>query len=187
VHVKKGADLLFRAFAKVLARLPAQSTQEVQLVMAGPHDHAYGREMVRLVQKLGLTDRVTWTGMLTGGQKWGAFRSADAFILPSHQENFGIAVAEALACGVPVLISNQVNIWRAIQQDGAGFVETDDLPGTTQLLERWLAADRDAWNVMKPRAQTCFQDRFDIERTAESLVRAFEIHRLEPAPTTELD
>jgi glycosyltransferase involved in cell wall biosynthesis len=187
VHVKKGADLLFRAFAQVLARLPAQSTQDVQLVMAGPHDHAYGRKMARLVQKLGLAERVTWTGMLTGDQKWGAFQAADAFILPSHQENFGIAVAEALACGVPVLISNQVNIWREIHQEGAGFVETDDLPGTTRLLEQWLAADRVAWNAMKQRAQTCFHRRFNIERTAESLVRAFDIHGLILAPTTEMD
>ena len=182
MHVKKGPDLLFRAFAKVLAQLPSSATRDVQLVIAGPTDHAYGREMARLVQELGLNDRVTWTGMLTGDLKWGAFYAADAFILPSHQENFGIAVAEALACRVPVLISNQVNIWREIHHDEAGLVDTDDLAGTIRLLERWLKTDRDAWNAMKVRAQTCFQQRFDIERTAESLVRAFDIHGLMPAP-----
>lgn len=53
--------------------------------------------------------------------KWGAFGAADVFVLPSHQENFGIAVAEALACGTPVLISNKVNIWREIQAGGGGL------------------------------------------------------------------
>ena len=56
--------------------------------------------------------------MLTGNLKWGAFAAADAFMLPSHQENFGIAVVEALACGIPVLISNKINIWREIVDDG---------------------------------------------------------------------
>jgi glycosyltransferase involved in cell wall biosynthesis len=181
VHVKKGPDLLFRAFAHVLAQLSSATTRNVQLVMAGPNDHAYGRKMGRLVQKLGLDDRVTWTGMLTGDQRWGAFYAADAFILPSHQENFGIAVAEALARGLPVLISNQVNIWREIHHDEAGLVETDDLAGTIRLLERWLTTDRVVWSEMKVRAQTCFHERFDIERTAESLVRAFSIHGLMPA------
>jgi glycosyltransferase involved in cell wall biosynthesis len=186
VHVKKGPDLLFRAFASVLARMPRPSTQNVQLVMAGPNDHAYGREMARLVHELGLDDRVTWTGMLSGDQKWGAFHAADAFVLPSHQENFGIAVAEALACGVPVLISNQVNIWREIHHDNAGLVETDDLTGTVRLLENWLTTDRLVWDAMKTRARSCFQKRFDIERTAESLVQAFDIHGLMPAPAEDI-
>jgi glycosyltransferase involved in cell wall biosynthesis len=182
VHVKKGPDLMLRAFAQILAQLPSKTSRDVQLVIAGPNDHAYGRAMIRLVENLGLRDRVTWTGMLTGDQKWGAFRASDAFILPSHQENFGIAVAEALACGVPVLISNQVNIWRGINHDEAGLVDTDDLAGTIRLLEGWLTTDQAAWTAMKARAQTCFHRHFDIERTAESLVRAFDIHGLMPAP-----
>ena len=60
--------------------------------------------------------------MLTGDLKWGALHAAEAFILPSHQENFGIAVVEALACGKPVLISDKVNIWREIEADGACLV-----------------------------------------------------------------
>ena len=60
-----------------------------------------------LTQRLGVSDRVTWPGMLRGDMKWGAFYAAEAFILPSHQENFGIAVAEALGCGRPVLISDK--------------------------------------------------------------------------------
>jgi len=180
VHVKKGPDLVFRAFAQLLAKLAASAMRDVRLVMAGPNDHAYGREMARLVQDLGLGDRVTWTGMLNGDLKWGAFHAADAFILPSHQENFGIAVAEALACGVPVLISNQVNIWREIRHDRAGFVEADDLMGTFRLLEAWLSADYIAWSAMAARAESCFLQRFDIERTAESLIRAFELHGVRP-------
>jgi hypothetical protein len=59
-------------------------------------------------------------------------------VLPSHQENFGIAVVEALACGKPVLISDQVNIWREIVEDGAGMVEGDTEEGVEKLLRRFF-------------------------------------------------
>ena len=67
--------------------------------------------------------------------KWGALRAAEVFLLPSHQENFGIAVAEALAAGVPVLISNKVNIWREIEADKAGIVAEDTLGGACGMLQ----------------------------------------------------
>lgn len=173
VHPKKGADLLFKALAAIKARDPRR-LDNVQVVMAGPADHAYGLEMQQLVQTLGLSEHVTWTGMLTGDAKWGAFRAADAFILPSHQENFGIAVAEALACGLPVLISNQVNIWREILEDEAAYVEPDDQPGTERLITRWLETPPSQWAQMKANAVDCFNRRFLVDRTAESFAAAVE-------------
>jgi glycosyltransferase involved in cell wall biosynthesis len=170
VHVKKGPDLVFQAFQRILKELPEELTADVHLVMAGPNDHHYGRAMERLAKSLGLEERVTWTGMLMGDLKWGAFRAADAFILPSHQENFGIAVAEALACGVPVLISNQVNIWREVQFHQAGLVETDDLEGTRLLIERWLGMPKENWAQMRARAVECYSRRFNVESTANMLV-----------------
>lgn len=172
VHEKKGPDLLFRAFASLRDRCP-EKLSNVHIVMAGPNDHEYGREMQELVAELRLSDSVTWTGMLTGDMKWGAFRSAEAFILPSHQENFGIAVAEAMACGIPVLISDQVNIWREIAEAGAGFVEPDTLDGTERLIQRWLDTQPSAWRDMGLKAEQCFNDRFTVERTAESVVGAY--------------
>jgi glycosyltransferase involved in cell wall biosynthesis len=172
VHVKKGPDLLFRAFADLLRRSPGEATRDLHLVMAGPNDHAYGDRMVRLADELRISNRITWTGMITGDLKWGAFHAADAFVLPSHQENFGIAVAEALACGLPVLISNQINIWREIQQDGVGLVATDDLDGTVRLLEGWLKLSPEEWAGMKSRAKATFDARFNVERTAILLLKA---------------
>src|SRR5439155_16750291 len=142
LHEKKGCDLLLQAFAD-LAGSSKQVPAELHLVMAGPAKDEYGEFLKNLAVKLRIDSRVTWTNMLAGDLKWGAFHSAEAFILPSHQENFGIAVAEALACGLPVLISNRVNIWREIRLHGAGFVEGDDLKGTQRLLKSWVALDED--------------------------------------------
>ena len=162
IHEKKGCDLLLRAWKEVA---PAG----LHLVMAGPDDHPYGLALKKLAGELGLESQVTWAGMITGENKWVSFRAADAFILPSHQENFGISVVEALACGVPALISNKVNIWREISEDEAGLVENDDLAGTIRLLKRWLDLGPSAQEAMRLRGRQCFEKRFDISRTAEAL------------------
>jgi glycosyltransferase involved in cell wall biosynthesis len=172
VHVKKGNDLLFQALAEVLSSGSARELVDWHLVIAGPDDHPYGHEMKALAAQLGLEKRVTWTGMLTGDLKWGAFHRAQAFVLPSHQENFGIAVAEALACRVPVLISNKVNIWREIEADRAGLVEEDDVAGTKKLLLRWLALSTSDRDAMRAAAAACFAQRFHVEQSARSLITA---------------
>ena len=88
--------------------------------MAGPDQQNWSSELQGMAQEAGLSDRVHWPGMLTGYAKWGAFYASEAFVLPSHQENFGIAVAEALGCGRGVLLSDKVNIAAQIVADGAG-------------------------------------------------------------------
>lgn len=165
LHEKKGCDLLVRAFAQ--ARDFAGSAP--YLVMAGPKvTDSYLHSLQELAAGTG--NSITFPGMLTGDLKWGALSAAEAFALPSHQENFGIAVAEALACGTPVLISNKINIWREIEADGAGLVENDDLAGTTNLLKRWSEMSTDARTAMGEKATKCFATRFEIERATDSLL-----------------
>ena len=161
--VKKGPDLLLHAFAR-LSRRPA----DLVLVMAGPGSDSPFIFDLRRGELLGRD--VHWPGMLTGPVKWGALRAAEAFILPSHQENFGLAVVEALACGTPALISDKVNIWREIREDGAALVSSDDFDGTLSLLSRWLRQDADARDAMGARARACFERRFQIGRAAAGLV-----------------
>jgi glycosyltransferase involved in cell wall biosynthesis len=108
--------------------------------------------------------------MLQGDLKWGAFYASEVFCLSSHQENFGIVVAEALACGKPVLISNKVNIWREIEADNAGFVDTDTVDGTVRNLERWLALSTSEYAAMSARAVATFNARFHIDRAAQRLL-----------------
>jgi hypothetical protein len=141
-------------------------------VIAGPSQHKYQEKLQVLAQRLGIADRITWTGMLQGDMKWGAFYASEAYVLSSHQENFGIAVAEALGCGVPVLISDKVNIWREIEADGAGIVNQDTLAGTKESLKHWLALDETARQQMGANAKRCFEERFTVEAMAKSLLAA---------------
>jgi glycosyltransferase involved in cell wall biosynthesis len=167
IHVKKGCDLLIEAFAKV-----AGSDNSLHLVMAGPDRTGWQIELQQQAKNLGIEQKITWTGMLSGDLKGGALCAAEVLILPSHQENFGIVVAEAMACGTPVLISNKVNIWREIVADGAGLVANDDLDGTIKLLQEWLAMSPDEQQNMQRKAKECFIKRFEIYQAAQSLVDA---------------
>ena len=167
LHEKKGCDLLLRSFAAV-----AGSDLESHLVMAGPDEAGVSVGLKALAQELGIGIRVSWPGMLRGDLKWGAFYCADAFALPSHQENFGIAVAEALSCGVPVLISDKVNIWREIHSDESGLVESDTQAGCDKLLRRWFALTADAKARMRHNAKRSFETRFTVDAMATSLLDA---------------
>ncbi len=164
IHPKKGCDLLIEAFAKVLRQQP-----DWHLVIAGPDSVGWREELNYRAAQLGLALRATWTGMLGGAVKWGALRAAEIFVLPSHQENFGIAVAEALAAGVPALISNKVNIWREIEHDRAGIVSEDTLEGTCGLLQSYTEMPADKKQAMRHAARECFEQRFEIKKAAQSL------------------
>ena len=165
--VKKGIGELLAAFADLAYARPEAAT----LVMAGPADPDNPVFLQKLRSAPGTAQMpVLWPGMLTGDLKWGAIHAAETFILPSHQENFGLAVVEALACGKPVLISNKVNLWREIAEDGAGLVEEDDTDGTMRLLARWFALSADERAAMGARARASFEQRFQIDRAAAGLV-----------------
>jgi glycosyltransferase involved in cell wall biosynthesis len=159
IHPKKGCDLLIQAFHRTLAQDP-----DWHLLIVGPDQVGWQTELQRMSDALGIKDRITWPGMLRDERKWSAFAASEVFVLPSHQENFGIVVAEALACGIPVLISNQVNIWREIERDRAGFVEEDTLAGTVNLLSAWGRLGETERAAMKINARKCFEHYFDLDR-----------------------
>ena len=172
VHPKKGLDLLIEAFARVAAAHPA-----LHLVVAGPDESGLRPALDALAARLQVQDRITWTGMLQGRAKWGALRAAEVFALPSHQENFGIAVAEALAVATPVLLSNQVNIWREVVEGGAGLAGADDVAGTTDALQRWLALGEPQRAHMRACTVPVYERHFHIDTAAKTLIDTLQAHR----------
>jgi glycosyltransferase involved in cell wall biosynthesis len=168
IHEKKGCDMLIEAFAEV-ACIDAQ----LHLVIAGPDEARWVPRLQELATKLGVAGRISWLGMLSGDEKWGAFYSAEVFALPSHQENFGIAVAEALGCGLPVLISNKVNIWREVRIANAGLVAPDSLAGTKELLREWLSKTPRQRFDMGEAAKRLFASRFTVDAMAQGLLSLY--------------
>ena len=168
IHAKKGCDLLLEAFAQT-------APKEYSLVMAGPDETGLRPELEAQAARLGIADRVHWPGMLTGDTKWGAFYGAEAFVLPSHQENFGIAVADALACGTIPLISDKVNIAEDVAGDGAALVEPDTLDGTRQLMVRFLAMGAEERKNMSDSGIACYRRRYALANAATELYRALEL------------
>lgn len=115
LHHKKGLDLLLPAFAESVPK-------DAVLALVGPGESDYIRQLKSTGEQLGIDDRLIFTGMIKGAGRIQALADADLFVLPSYQENFGVAVIEAAAAGTPVLISDQVNICGEVREAGAGRV-----------------------------------------------------------------
>ena len=162
-HRKKGVDLLLNAWS------PKPNNDEI-LVLAGPETKD---SHILKLKKIASQNResIIWTGMLEGDQKWSMLRMADALILPSHQENFGMVVAEALAVGTPVYLTDKVNLWREVIESNAGFVDSDDQPGINRLVDKWKTKDHEQ---MIPNTITCFQEKLHIKQTAQKIISMFE-------------
>lgn len=180
IHEKKGVDLLLKAYKEVFGGKKGDQrtgdTKDVNpvLIVAGPGmDTSFGKEIRQIATSETETETdVFFPGMLTGDAKWGAFYGCEAFVLPSHQENFGIAVVEALACGKPVLISNQVNIWREIEIEGAGLISNDTQQGTSDLLRLYKNLTFSEKQKMGLNAKHTFEKYFAIGPAAKHMLEA---------------
>jgi glycosyltransferase involved in cell wall biosynthesis len=115
IHEKKGVDLLIKAYDA----FSLQNSSLPELVIAGPTESDYAQEIIALASH---NPKIHFSGMLQGYAKWGAFYECDAYLLPSHQENFGIAIVEAMTCKKPVLITKYINIWREIEAGNGGWI-----------------------------------------------------------------
>lgn len=190
IHEKKGVDLLIDAYHKTQqsenrttsladdASFINPKNVSQKLVVAGPGlETPYGQKIKGLVVQLQPSKTaVSFPDMLTGDAKWGAFYGCEAFVLPSHQENFGIAVVEALACGKPVLISNQVNIWAEIASSKAGIIADDTAAGTSKLLETWNNLSAEEKIEMGKNARKCYEKHFAMRPAADNLLKAITLN-----------
>jgi len=132
IDPKKGLDLLIPALEKLLAE-----GVKFHFIMAGsnPQDSDYEAKIRWQIQASPLRSHTTITGFVTGELKAALLQAADIFVLPSYYENFGIAVAEAMVAGTPVIISDQVHIWQEVQDSESGWVGTTDVDVLTNLIK----------------------------------------------------
>jgi glycosyltransferase involved in cell wall biosynthesis len=168
VSHKKAPDVLVRSFA-----VASRSVPDARLVFVGPDDEDFTPRLLALAEQEGVGDKVTFTGMLPGDEgKLGALAAADVWALPSNAENFGIAVAEALAAGLPVVISPSVNIAPEIERAGAAVVAERD-PGAFGAALAALLADERRRAELGERARE-FAKRYDWRAVAPRLASLYE-------------
>ena len=168
LHPIKGLDVLADAAGSL-----AESRDDFSLVVAGSGAPGYEAEVRDLVDRCGLSERTVFTGMVVGEDKWQLLRAADVFVLPSRHENFGIAVVEAMASGTPVVVSDQVGIYREISQAGAGLVTTLD-PADVAGAIGLLLDDPDAAARMGREGEALAARSYSWERVATDVEALYE-------------
>ncbi|MDT0650418.1 glycosyltransferase [Autumnicola edwardsiae] len=182
IHEKKGVENLISAYEILLEKNSGNSIPA--LMIAGPgKETSYGRKLEERVKKSPLLmSSVFFPGMLTDKTKWGAFYGCEAFILPSEQENFGIAVVEALACAKAVLISDQINIWREIYEASAGLVAPKSVTGTLSLLQNWMSLSGEQKREMEENSLKCYRKFYAVD----SFVQRWKQNLLMPTYTSTM-
>lgn len=169
IHPIKGCDLIIEAMAQIANEFPT-----LHVVIAGPDEVKWAQELKSLAQFRGVGDRLHWFGPAYGDEKWSLYTLADALISPSHLESFGIVVVEALSQELPVLISDQVNIYPSIIRAEAGLVAPDSVEGTTRLLRQWMSTPEEKRVLMKRNCIRLFEEEFQATHTAADLVHVFQ-------------
>lgn len=161
IHPKKGVDRLIRAFAT----LPVEYTLQI----AGEGAPDYVAELQRLASEMGVADRVEWLGGVYGERKWRTVRSADIMVLPTHSENFGIVVAEALAAGTPV-ITTQGTPWQELESEHCGWwIALDDM-ALSQALQQAAACTAEQLSVMGRNGRKLVEERYSTTTVAHQFL-----------------
>ena len=135
VHVKKGINFLIEAVAAIKEELAGYVVK-----IAGPGDAAYIEELKNLAKSLGVDEQVKFVGSVFGEAKFELYREADLFVLPTHSENFGIVVTEALACGTPVMTTKGTP-WQELETCHCGWWTEIGTEPTVKALKDFLTMD----------------------------------------------
>ena len=165
---KKGLDILVKAFKSL-----SQEYEDLHLIIAGPNNEGYEEKIKVLLKELKVIEKVLFVGMLTGKEKISAFVDSEIFILPSYSENFGMAVIEAMACGVPVIISNKVGIYKEIDENKAGIV-VDVTPESLYNGIKSLLSDEGLKKETAMRGKRFVENYYNINRVADMMIKAYE-------------
>jgi len=171
IDPKKGFDLLLPALERL-----HENNQPFHFLLCGanPQDRDYENSIREQIQSSEWAEWATLVGFVSGELKAQILSAADVFVLPSYYENFGIAVAEAMAAKIPVVVSDQVHIWPAIKEDEAGWVVQTDVESLADALLKALV-DEGERGRRGENAQRCAQERYGWDAIAERLVGEYRV------------
>ena len=167
VHPKKGLDILAEAFGSI-----SKKRDDIQLVIAGPDSKGYKREIVEILRAHNALNNTIFTGMLTGDKKLAVLSRADIFVLPSYSEVLGISTLEAMACGLPVVITKQCN-FPEVEKIRAGKVIDADVAHLSEALIE-LLDNPDLCKEMGERGKRLVKEKYTWDKLADKMITAYE-------------
>lgn len=168
LHYKKQPDVVIRAFHQAYFDMP-----NIHLVLAGAGEQFYIQRLQELVKSLGIQDRVLFTGILEGDAVREAYRAASVFVLPSWQENFGLALVEAMAAECPVIVSDHIDLAPDIKQASAGLVVSPSVDETAVSITLLLRND-EMRSEMGRRGRQLVLEKFTWKRCADEFNKVFD-------------
>ncbi|MBB3836412.1 glycosyltransferase involved in cell wall biosynthesis [Runella defluvii] len=176
VAPKKGLHILIDSYLQILNIKPNLFAKLPTILIAGPVDKSnYVNELNKKIDQCEqLKEKFHFLGMVEGDHKWNLIYNSTGLILPSHQENFGIVVAEALACSKIVITTNKVNTWREIERFQCGYVVDDTVSGLCNALEWFLSLQDEDLIKFENNALNCYHSCFNINNTNKNLINLFQ-------------
>lgn len=168
IHPKKGLEKLGLAFKEIIKK-----KKDVRLVITGDGEKEYVKKIKSFYKKLGLLDKTVFTGMLLGEEKLSAFYSSEIFVLSSYGENFGIAALEAMACGLPVVISKKVGLFSDVKEYQTGFVVGNEVADIERAIEE-IIDNRKLKDGMAQNSKKLIQDKFGIDKITDQMVKVYQ-------------
>jgi glycosyltransferase involved in cell wall biosynthesis len=168
VDVKKGLDLLIAAFALV-----APQHADLRLIICGEGDPALLAALKQQAEALGLNGRITWAGQVSGEMRLAAFAAAEMFVLPSHSENFGIALLEAMAAGLPCISTDQVALAADAARVSAVKIAERDPHRLAQAIEELLASETQRLQLSQAARRVACED-YSLEAMGRGLYKLYQ-------------
>jgi glycosyltransferase involved in cell wall biosynthesis len=166
IHPKKGLPILLAAWHELHSEFP-----QWQIRVVGPDDGGHLAEVQALARQWCLP-RIEFSGPALGLEKWQAYREAELFVLPTHSENFAVAVAEALATGIPAIVSHGAP-WAGLEQHQAGWWIATNTDAWIGCLRQVLKLPPDALRAHGARGRAWMQAAFTWEATARQMLAAY--------------
>lgn len=167
VHVKKGINFLIEAVAKLREQM-----EGFEVLIAGPGEEDYIRELQQFAARLGVGDIVRFIGSVYGDAKFDLYRQADLFVLPTHSENFGIVVTEALACGTPV-ITTKGTPWAELESNHCGWWTGIGTEATVEALKFFLALSEAELEIMGRNGRKLVEEKYSCEIIAQKFMEMY--------------
>ncbi|EKJ91711.1 Glycosyl transferases group 1 [Bacteroides finegoldii] len=169
VHVKKGIELLIEASARIKEQL-----KDYQIIIAGEGQEDYVQELRDKTTKMGVNTLFDFCGGVYGEDKWNLYRSADLFVLPTFAENFGLVIAEALACGTPVLTTKGTP-WKELEELKCGWWIDINVESLVLALEHFLQLSESSLKVMGTTGRKLIEEKYASEKMAQRMMDLYKI------------